>query len=128
MGVWRQLGRMAVQKVKNDVQANVRGGWTMSGALRAQKEIKREQLARAQGSGWYSKYRSDDGKIHVMLDATGQPTTKYPHVHVIHDEQAGEVRIVISRGRGVHSDLIRLPGDAGGNEVDAAIARLLRKL
>jgi hypothetical protein len=38
-------------------------------------------------NGWkefYSLMASDSGKIEVFLDAEGDPTLDYPHVHVIH--------------------------------------------
>jgi len=77
---------------------------------------------------WYSKYRSDDGTIHVMLDRDGNLTNQYPHVHVIHDEPGSEVRIHVTLGPRRHSDHEVLPGTASGNEVNAAIERALRKL
>ncbi|MCL6731338.1 MULTISPECIES: hypothetical protein [Streptomyces] len=102
---------------------------------RAADEIRREREAlegprypRPSRAGWYSKYRQDDGKVHVMVDRHGEPTTKYPHVHVIHDEQGGEVVVVISRGGGVHEERTVLRGSPGGNEVNAVVDRLRRRL
>ena len=101
---------------------------------RAADEIRRERegagtsYPRARRGGWYAKYRQDDGKIHAMVDRNGNPTTTYPHVHVIHDERGGEVVVVISRGGGVHEERTVLPGDVSGNQVNAVVDRLRRKL
>lgn len=77
---------------------------------------------------WHSKYMSKDGSIQVLLDKNGNVTDQYPHVHVIHDEPGSEVRIHVTRSEGRHSDHEVLPGNASGNEVNAAIERALRKL
>lgn len=77
---------------------------------------------------WYSKYRSDDGKIHVLLDKNGNPTNKYPHIHVIHDEYGGEVRVVLSADPSRHPKVEKLPGDASGSQVNAAIERMMSEL
>jgi len=77
---------------------------------------------------WYSKYRSDDGKIHVLLDKNGNPTNKYPHIHVIHDEYGGEVRVVLSADPSHHPKVEKLPGNASGNQVNAAIERMMSEL
>lgn len=94
------------------------------------RQAQTERLAREadRSGGWYSRYSTADGKIHVMLDRNGNQTRSYPHVHVIHDERGDEVRIVLSRGPSDHPDIEVLPATASGNEVDGAIARMLRKL
>lgn len=83
---------------------------------------------RAQGSNWYTKSRSDDGTVHAMYDKQGGITTSYPHVHVIHDSQADQVRVVASWGPGNHSQPTVLPGSASGNEVNAAVDEMRRRL
>lgn len=94
----------------------------------AQNFVKPQPLPRAQGSNWYSKARSDDNTVHVMYDANGEITTDYPHVHVIHDGKANEVRVVASWGPGDHSDPLVLPGDASGNDVNTAVEQMRGEL
>jgi hypothetical protein len=82
----------------------------------------------ATGGDWYTKYRKKDGTIHIMLDRNGRLTTTYPHVHVIHDEPAAEIRIVLSRGPNDHERAATLPGGSSGNEVNAAVESAFRRL
>lgn len=78
--------------------------------------------------GWYSKWVEKDGSIHVMFDRHGNQTTSYPHVHLIHDEPGGEIRVILSRGPKNHPERIVLPGTASAATVDAAVAKLRAKL
>lgn len=64
--------------------------------------VKRQRAAqqralqeRLQGR-WASKYTVRSGAIELLIDPDGNPTQAYPHVHVIHDEVNGEVRLVAS--------------------------------
>lgn len=59
-----------------------------------------------------------------MVDREGRPTTAYPHVHVIHDERKGVVRLHNTPSKGVHRDHIELPGTVSGNEVNTAVNHL----
>ena len=83
---------------------------------------------RALKSNWYTKYRTDDETIHLMVDKEGNPTTDYPHVHIIHDEKNDEIRVVASYNLHGHSDTMTLSGDASGNDVNAAVEEMRRRL
>ncbi len=87
-----------------------------------------EAPPRAEGSNWYTKYRSDDETIHLMVDKDGNATTDYPHVHVIHDEKHDQIRVVASHGPNSHSDTMTLSGNASGNDVNVAIEEMRRRL
>jgi hypothetical protein len=96
--------------------------------VRKQREA-RERAMRARLEGrWFSKYRESDGTIELMVDRDGNPTNTYPHVHVIHDELKGEVRLVLSLSPSNHPKRETLPGTASGNEVNAAIDRFVMEL
>jgi hypothetical protein len=82
---------------------------------------------KATGKQWYSKHHPRSG-VEVMFDKHGRPTIDYPHVHVIHDERKGEIRVVLSLGPTSHPELVTLPGDASGNEVNRAVETLCRKI
>jgi chromosome segregation ATPase len=83
---------------------------------------------RAQRSNWYTKSDGRDETIHEMVDKAGNLTTDYPHVHVIHDEKNHEIRVVASHGQHSHSETMTLSGDASGNDVNAAVAEMRRRL
>jgi hypothetical protein len=82
----------------------------------------------AEKGNWYTKYRTDDETIHLMVDKEGNPTTEYPHVHVIHDEKNNQIRVVASYAKDRHSDTMTLSGDASGNDVNAAVEEMRRRL
>lgn len=119
------LGALRARKSGGVTAGNIR---EEADRIRREREARSAPLPRATGSDYYSKYRSDDGKIHVFLDRNGNPTTSYPHVHVIHDERGGEVRIVHSSGDGTHPERTTLPGNASGNQINAAVADMLKRL
>lgn len=77
---------------------------------------------------WTSRYRSNTGKIDVLLDKKGNPTTSYPHVHVAYNEQEGKVHVILSLGPRSHPTKEILPGDATGNQVNEAVRRMQRHL
>ncbi|SRR6266498_687002 len=93
-----------------------------------QETAQEEALRRRLEGRWYSKYREENGKIHLLIDPDGNPTNTYPHVHVIHDEQQREVRIVASTVNRRHVYDQTLSGEADGNEVNAAIDQALTEL
>ena len=89
----------------------------------------REQALRRRLEGrWFTKYREGDGTIELLIDPEGNLTDTYPHLHVIHDERAGEVRFVASTSNRQRVYTSTLPGDVSGNEVNAEIDRALREL
>lgn len=90
------------------------------------ERLAREAEARSKSGGWLSKYSS--GVPEVMLDRNGNPTSDYPHVHVIHDEPGNTIRMHITRAPGVRTDHLTLPGSSSGNEVNAAVEDLLRRM
>lgn len=94
----------------------------------AEQTARELRLRRRLEGRWFSKYREQDGQIHLLIDLDGNLTNTYPHVHVIHDEAVGEVRLVASTRdrRRVFSET--LSGDVSGNEVNAAIDRALAEL
>jgi len=92
------------------------------------QNFKDVRYPRAQGSNWYSKWRSDDSTAQIMYDKAGNVTTGYPHVHVIHDDLADQIRVVASWGPRSHSRTTVLAGDASGNDVNAAVDELRRQL
>lgn len=100
------------------------GGMSPLAIRREAKQVAAERPSRR--NGWFTRY--DHGTTQVMLDKNGKLTSSYPHVHVIHDEPRNEVRIVLSRSQTDHPEQDRLPGSASGNEVNAAVDRMLRKL
>lgn len=104
------------------------GGMSPLAIRRAGKQIKAERMARETSSrgGWNSKYGR--GTTELLLDKNGNPTTGYPHVHVIHDEPGGRIKLHITRSRDVHTDELYLPGNASGNQVNAAIDDLRRRM
>ena len=74
---------------------------------------------------WYSKYNQrGEGEVEVLLDKHGRPTMGYPHVHIIHDEEKGEVRLHNTMAKKGHRDHIVLPGTPTGTEVNAAVNHL----
>jgi len=95
------------------------GNWTLMRVL-ARPKITTDK-------GWYTVMRST-GVIEMMVGPDGESTNTYPHVHVIHDSQANQIRVVVSRSSSDHSSPEILPGDAYGNEVNAAILRALQQL
>lgn len=90
---------------------------------------RQELQARLEGR-WASKYVGDErsGKIQLLIDEDGNPTKRYPHVHVIHDEVLHSVTIQVSVARGNYPYKVILPGTASGNEVNAAIEDALVEL
>lgn len=95
------------------------GDWTVMHAA-AKPRIVTER-------GWYSVLRKS-GTIELMIDQNGEFTNRYPHVHVVHDEGMNQIRVVASRSSTDHSPEEVLPGDASGNEVNAAIERAIHLL
>jgi hypothetical protein len=74
---------------------------------------------------WSSAYNQrGQGEIEVMLDKQGKPTQGMPHVHLIHEKD--QIRMHISvRDKERHHERTTLPGTASGNEVNAAVDRLI---
>lgn len=112
------------------------------GELRRQREVerglRRELVTRRQPRrvapkpsrewGWFSKFKSESQKTEILVGPDGQPTAEYPHVHVIHDETKGFIKIIASRGPTDHPFQRLLDGDALASEVDSVIAEMIAKL
>jgi hypothetical protein len=85
--------------------------------------------ARAEGDDYYSKHDPRFGRTGYFVDRRGNPTTGYPHVHVIADERQGKIFLTASRSK--HEKVgpaVELPISASGNEVNAAAKQLGRYL
>lgn len=75
------------------------GGMSPLAIRREAKQVKRERSAyEAKASlgrdGYFSKYQR--GRIDVLEDKNGMPTSVYPHVHIVHNDSEGKIRIVAS--------------------------------
>lgn len=114
-------------------QGGLVAGMSPIALRRAAKEVRDERLAREGAPprhprGYYSRYRSADGRIDVFIDRNGNQTTTYPHVHVVHREGAGGIVIIASKSRDNHPYEVVLPGNASGNRVNRAIDEAISKL
>lgn len=90
------------------------------------KQVRDERQAyeEAEGDKYYSKWdEAKKGRIDLFVDRNGNPTTGYPHVHVIHTDSAGGVRVVASTSKGAQVFHETLPATASGREVEALVAR-----
>ena len=77
---------------------------------------------------WASRFRSDTGKIDVLIDKNGNPTTAYPHVHIVYNTQEDKVRVILSLAPKNHPSEEILPGDADGNRVNEAVRRMQQRM
>lgn len=68
---------------------------------------------------FYSRTLRGDG-VELFVDKNGNPTTSYPHVHVIHHGD-GRVNVVASKEPGKHVWRHELRNPSG-NEVNNAVA------
>jgi hypothetical protein len=75
---------------------------------------------RANGLNEFYSILKQNGNIELYIDKAGNPTTSYPHVHVIH-RGAGQVDVVASVSDGNHVWRTTLQ-NASGSEVENAIA------
>src|SRR5690606_23312102 len=97
--------------------------------------LEREQQAPSnrpsRENGYFSRDRGI-GAADFFIDKSGHPTAERPHVHVIHNpaENNGAGLIIIQGTAidGSHFDKHTLPINASGNEVNAIIERIRRKL
>ena len=69
---------------------------------------------------FYSSFSSRSSSIHIFLDAGGNPTTAYPHVHAIHKDD-GSVDIVASVTPNCHLWRTTLMAFPSGQQVKRAI-------
>lgn len=76
-------------------------------------------MQRANGLDEFFSIMKRNGDIHLFVDKYGDPTTDYPHVHVVH-KGGGEVDVVASSSNGRHSWKTTLRNPSG-NEVNVAI-------
>jgi hypothetical protein len=86
--------------------------------------VAKEPFPRAKGGQWSRYNKSGAGEIEVLLGKDGQPTTCHPHIHVVHDEKKGEVRMHVTEGSRGSSQLthrIVLKGNVGGNTVNKVL-------
>lgn len=128
MGFWSGLGKGVVWAFARETEfgRKVLGRETLAEQwAREQKE----KHARLEGK-WFTKYVETKGgqRIELLIDQNGNPTDRYPHVHVIHDEVLYSVTVQVSVARGRYPHKVILPGSATGNEVNAAIDQALAEL
>jgi hypothetical protein len=73
-----------------------------------------------------------EGEIENFVGRDGWPTTETPHVHVVHDELKGDVRVVLTvegpEGTHEHPFKLTLHDDPSGNDVNCAIEQMLQRL
>jgi ABC-type nitrate/sulfonate/bicarbonate transport system substrate-binding protein len=128
MGFWGSVGRGTVWAFarNTEVGRKLLGKETLAEQWAREH---REKHARLEGK-WASKYVEDarTRKIQLFVDRNGNPTDRYPHVHVIHDEVLYAVTIQVSVACGFYPYKVVLPGSATGNEVNAAIDQALAEL
>jgi hypothetical protein len=93
----------------------------------AGKEVKAERGGIGANS-YFSKYDSKKDRIDLFVDKYGNPTTTYPHVHVVHNDSGGGIRVVASRGKGTRVHEVVLPTDADGRRIEAAVREAQRYL
>jgi hypothetical protein len=127
---------------KPNLEDNLRGAWrsfrngtgmnpfaTRREVMAAHDERVTQSYPRADGDKqYYSMFNAKYGKMGYFVDRNGNPTTSYPHVHVVISEQRSVFEITASRGKHDHPQRETLPIMASGNEVNAAIARMARYL
>jgi hypothetical protein len=82
----------------------------------------------AKGDDYYSKHDPRFNRTGYFVDRNGNPTTTYPHVHIVADESQGLVIVTATKGKHLHLGQEKLPISASGNEVNAAIQRMARLL
>ena len=104
---------------------NTPWGMKVLGRLPTPERIRLQQ--RLEGR-WASKYVEKQGTVELLVGLDGNPTTTYPHVHVIHDEVNDEVRILASVASKNVVFRETLPGTSTGNDVNDAIERALVRL
>lgn len=92
----------------------------------ATKERKRYP-APSRNDGYYSQMRAD-GTVEQFIGRDGNITSERPHVHIVHSEREGKILFVVTQRDGSHTHRETLPITASGNEVNAVIIRLRRKL
>lgn len=71
--------------------------------------------------GYFSK--DEYGRIDVLVDRNGYPTSTYPHVHVVHNDSEGGIRIIASSSKGVQLYETTLPASSDGRTVETAVAK-----
>jgi hypothetical protein len=126
MGFWGSVGRGAVWAFARNTEVGKR---LLGKETLLQQHVREQEQTRRRLEGrWFNKYIERDGTIELLIDRDGNPTDRYPHVHVIHDEKLFEVRILVSVSPHNHASRQTLPGSASGNEVNAAIDRALAEL
>jgi hypothetical protein len=78
------------------------------------------QFEKANGLDQFYSRMTAGGKIELFVDKWGNPTTGYPHVHVIH-HGSGTVEVLASTAGGEHAFKTSL-NNPSGNEVNSAVS------
>ena len=103
---------------------------------REQREARDRRSATAQARyplpsrewGWYSKHSTRTGKTDIMIGKDGDLTEEYPHVHVIHDDDAGWVKVIASRSATDKPFQKLVDAKEGPGAVDQAIEEAQQRL
>ena len=122
-----EVGCEILGRPRNPNSALERGDRIREGRRELQRRAEEARRQQLEGR-WTSRYRSDTGKIDVLLDKSGNPTNVYPHVHVAYNAQEDKVHVILSLGPRDHPAREVLPGDASGNQVNGAVYRMQCRL
>lgn len=82
---------------------------------------------KANGLGEFYSISKANGNVELFLDRERRPTIDYPHVHVVHHAQSGNVDVIASVTKGKHSFRTTLTRPSGG-QVESAIGEACQKL
>jgi hypothetical protein len=77
--------------------------------------------------GYYSKLRAS-GAVELFIGKDGEITSERPHVHVIHNDDEGQIVFVATQSNGQHGRPEYLPIDAAGNDVNDKIDEMRSQL
>lgn len=129
----------AMDSLKGGLKSMLRGNGT---SVRANREAARQEMAKrlarearaaqtydkAVGDEYYSKWDPSGGRIDILVDRDGLPTNRYPHVHVVHNDSDGGVRVIASASKGAPVYETALPANADGRQVEAAVREARSKI
>ncbi|MGQ0572907.1 MAG: hypothetical protein ACT4RN_01740 [Pseudonocardia sp.] len=122
---WADWGRGALISIRNGT------GMNPIVTQRIINEVHDDRVARypapSRDGGYYSRARAD-GSIDVFIGPDGDITSERPHVHVVHSPPEDRIILTVTDRRGRHTHQEYLPATASGNEVNAAVDRLRRRL
>ena len=96
--------------------------------FQAEEDAKgRRYPAPSRKDGYYSTDRGY-GAADFFVSKSGDPTAERPHVHVVRNPREGRIIFTVTQLDGRHAHQEFLPIEASGNEVNAVVNRLRRKI